>query len=262
MTKKFKILVPALILTILSCEKEIVLDLEKSPEKIVIEGTISNDVNIQVVKISKSTGFYDVNDGPKVSNAIVSVTTNGGIPRFYTETSPGNYEINNLMGSPNNTYTISVTIDGKEYRATSTMPEAVPFINLIYTESIFNPGGSDKQYYVTPIFLDPANVSNYYRYNMEINGKREKTIFTQNDDLINGKTNTFGFLNPDVEIKQGASVKVTMFNIDKNVYNYFYVLSQNQNAQNTPNNPETDFSGNVLGYFSAEYKQEKTISIP
>ncbi len=262
MKKKFKIFIVALMLIMFSCEKEIVLDLEKSPEKIVIEGTISNDVNVQIVKISKSTSFYDDNDGPKVTNAIVSVTINGGNPRFYSETSPGNYEVNNLTGSPNNTYTISVTINGKEYRATSTMPQAVPFDSLIYTESVFNPSGSDKLYYVTPVFVDPANASNYYRYNMEVNGKREKSIFTQNDDLINGKTNTFGFLNPDVEIKQGATVKVTMFNIDKNVYNYFYVLAQNQNAQNTPNNPETNFSGNVLGYFSAQYKQEKTLSIP
>lgn len=252
-----------LVLTIFtSCEKEIVLDLESSESQYVIEGVISNDSNIQTVKITKSVDFYAPSDYPAVSNAIVKVSENGNTALTFTETSPGVYQATNFTGASGKTYSLSVTIQGVEYKATSTMPEVVPFTDITFEENAFSEPGEESSYVVIPVFIDPAATRNFYRFNLIINEVADKGFFTQNDDLINGEVNSFGISSTDEdnEIIKGSKVTIEMLGIDENVYNYFYVLDQNSNGQNTPNNPKSNISGKALGYFSAQNKQVKTIT--
>jgi hypothetical protein len=246
-----------------SCEKEVILNLEDSGEKFVIEGIITNNSNIQTIKINKSVQFYDSNNYPTVSNAVVKVSENGKTPITFTETSSGIYQATNFVGIPGYTYTLSITIEGVEYTSSSTMPQIVPLIEVIYEENTFNPPGQDPNYMVTPIFLDPVNSKNFYRFNLITNDIKDKSFFTLNDDLINGQINSFGLAssNEDNAIILGSKVKIEMLGIDKNVYNYFYVLEQNSDSQNTPNNPKSNINNNALGYFSAQNKQELTITI-
>ncbi len=247
-----------------SCEKEIELDLKNSGSKIVVEGVISNDSSTQTIKISRSVAFYDPNDYPAVSGAAVQVSENGGTPITFTETSPGIYQATGFTGVPGRTYSLSMSIEGKTYTSSSTMPLEVPFTGITYEENVFTQPGGEKSYVVTPVFDDPAADENYYRFNLYINDvKDNKTIVTLNDVLINGETNTFGFTSydDDNEINAGETVKIEMFGIDKNVYNYFYVLQQNSDSQNTPNNPESNITNGVLGYFSAQNKQVRMVEI-
>lgn len=246
-----------------ACEKEIVLDLDESENKYVIEGVISNGSNIQTIKISKSVDFYDDSDYPSVSNAIVTVQENDEIPIIFSETSPGIYQAINFTGVEGNTYSLSVTIDGKEYTASSTMPNQVDLVDLTYEENAFSPPGEETSYVVTPNFVDPSNEVNYYRFNLFINGIKDEGFFTLNDDLINGEVNSFGLRSSDSDnaINLNDIITIEMFGIDENIYNYFYVLEQNSDSQNTPNNPKSNISKNVLGYFSAQNKQFRTIII-
>lgn len=246
-----------------SCEKEIVLDLEPTESKYVIEAIITNDNNIQTVKINKSVDFYEPSNYPAVSNATVRVTENGNPPITFTEVSPGVYQANNFVGVPGRTYSLSITINNLEYFATSTMPLTVLFTEITFEENAFNPPGEEKNYVVMPQFTDPANTLNFYRFNLIVNDVKDKAFFTLNDDLINGEINSFGLRSSDEDntIKIGSKVTVEMIGIDKNVYNYFYVLEQNSDSQNTPNNPKTNISRNVLGYFSAQNKQVRTVII-
>jgi hypothetical protein len=246
-----------------SCEKEITLDLEPTQSKYVIEAVITNDINIQTVKINKSVNFYDSNNYPAVSNAIVKVTENGNPPITFTEVSPGIYQANNFIGVPGRSYSLSIIIDNLEYFATSTMPLTVPFTEITFEENAFNPPGQETNYVVTPLFSDPSIIQNFYRFNLTVNNIKDKGFFTLNDDLINGEENSFGLSSTDEDntIKMGSQVTIEMIGIDKNVYNYFYVLEQNSDSQNTPNNPKTNISRNVLGYFSAQNMQVRTITI-
>lgn len=255
-----------LILSVLffaACEKEIVLDLDETENKYVIEGVISNDSDIQTIKISKSVDFYDESNYPPVANAIVTVQENDEIPTIFTESSPGIYQAINFTGVEGNTYSLSVTIDGIEYTASSTMPNQVDLIDLTYEENAFSPPGEETSYVVTPNFVDPSIEVNYYRFNLFINGVKDNGFFTLNDDLINGEVNSFGLRSNDSDnaININDVISIEMLGIDDNIYNFFYVLEQNSDSQNTPNNPKSNISKNVLGYFSAQNKQSRTITI-
>jgi hypothetical protein len=247
-----------------SCEKEVTLDLESTTTQYVIQGVISNDSDVQTVKISKSVNFYDPNLYPAVSGAIVRVSENGNAPVIFNETSPGVYQASNLAGVPGNTYSLSVIIQSEEYTAVSTMPLVVPFTELTYKENTSAHAGSEASYEVTPVFTDPASTVNFYRFNLLINDIADKGFFTQNDDLINGEINSFGIrsTDDDNEITTGSKITVEMLCIDSNIYDYFYVLNKNTSGQNTPNNPKSNISGKMLGYFSAQNKQVKTVTIP
>lgn len=253
----------AIVFLFISCEKEIVLDLEPTESKLVIEGIITNDSNIQTIKITKSIDFYEPSNYPAVSGAIVRVTENGNSPITFTEVSPGIYQATNFTGIPGRSYSLSVRIDNQDYFANSTMPQIVPFTAITFEENAFNPPGEETNYVVTPQFVDPSNVENFYRFNLIVNNIKDKGFFTLNDDLINGEENSFGLRSTDEDntIKLGSTATIEMFCIDENVYNYFYVLEQNSDSQNTPNNPQTNISRNVLGYFSAQNKQVRTVTI-
>lgn len=252
-----------LLLFFASCEKEINLDLQTSESRLVIEGTITNENSVQTIKISKSVNFYESNNYPTVSGAVVTVSENGSLPINFSEVSPGIYQANNFTGVPGRSYSLSVKINNLEYFATSVMPQIVPFTGITFEENVFNPPGEETNYVVTPQFVDPVNTKNFYRFNLIVNNSRYKGFFTLNDDLINGEENSFGLRSTDEDntIKLGSTVAIEMFCIDQNIYNYFYVLEQNSDSQNTPNNPKTNISRNVLGYFSAQNKQVRTITI-
>jgi hypothetical protein len=252
-----------LILSFTSCEKEVILDLEESNKKYVIEGIITNDSNIQTIKINTSVGFYDSNNYPPVSNALVKVIENGNITRTFTETNLGIYQASNFIGIPGRSYTLSITIEGVNYSTTSTMPETVPFTEIVFKKNTFNPPGQEVNYEVTPVFIDPAGIKNFYRFNLFLEGVKDKFFVTLNDDLINGQTNSFSLRSSDDhnDILLGSNVTIEMIGIDQNVYNYFYVLEQNADSQNTPNNPKSNIGNEVLGYFSAQNKQIQSIRI-
>lgn len=245
----------------ISCTKEITLDLADTDIKIVIDGTISNDTNLQTIKIHKSVLFYESSNYPAVSNAIVTVSDNDATPIVFTETAPGIYQAS-MSGTPNHTYKLSVTIDGKEYSSISTMPEPTTLTQITYEEDNFQSAGGETKYRVTPVFIDPADKVNFYRFVVTINGKQDKYINTLDDLSMNGLQNTFSIFRTDEDIVSGSTVKVTMYGIDQNIYNYFFVQEQNQDSQTTPNNPVSNINSGVLGYFSAQNKQEMTITIP
>src|SRR4051812_49222716 len=113
-----------------ACKKEINLDLQNSAEKIVIEGTITNRTNAEVI-ISKSVPFSNINSFPKVSGAQVKVTDDKGVSYPLNETKPGVYTNTSLIGLPGHAYSLVVDAEGKEYTATSSMPLQVNLDSLL-----------------------------------------------------------------------------------------------------------------------------------
>ncbi|OYU80707.1 MAG: hypothetical protein CFE23_08285 [Flavobacterium sp. BFFFF1] len=259
-----KYLLLSVLFCLISCEKEITLSLDPMQSQYVIEGVITNSATTQTVRISKSVDFYDAAPYPAISGATVTVTDGGNSPVAFTETSPGTYTAENFQGIPGHTYTLLVTINNIAYFATSTMPLVVPLDGLAYEENSFNPPGEETNYVVTPKFIDPADEKNFYRFDLVVNGIKDKGFFTLDDNLINGQINTFGISSTDENntIKSGSTVDLDLIGIDKNCYDYFYVLEQNADSQNTPNNPNSNISGNILGYFSAQNRQTQSVTIP
>jgi hypothetical protein len=243
-----------------SCTKEVAIDLKTTEPTIVIEGNITNEAGPYTVQIRKSVNFSDLNQFPPVSGALVIISDDSGVMETLAETSPGIYQTSALAGIPSRTYNLTVAVEGKNFNATSTMPQVVNLDALEF--DLFSEGDSGGPEYSTlPIFTDPPAGGNSYRFLQTINGKPDKTYFVLNDNTFNGQKNEQLLFNPDAEIKEGDSVAVEFRCIDKSTYSYFYTLSQfNTDGpfNTTPTNPPNNIKGDAAyGIFSAYTVQRK-----
>ena len=257
-----------IILTLLfaSCKKDIKLTLNNSVPQIVIEGIVSDQSNTQTVTITKSVNFYAPNIYPAVSGAIVTISDNGAAPVQATETSPGVYQIQNMPAVYGHTYKMSVTIDGTTDTAQSSMPFPVILNDIAFYTN--NPGAKQNniKYSAIPKYNDPIQYQNNYRFVLYDNNVKSSTVIVRNDILTNGRTNDEPIFERDFDIVDNDSVRIDMYGIDANVYQYFYTLAtlsgSGPGGGTTPANPVSNISGGVLGYFSAQTYQTKTVKVP
>lgn len=257
-TTFFTILVSAMLL--LSCKKVIQIDFNNAGQQLVIEGNVTNGGNTQTVKISKSVAITDASNFPAVSGATVTITSNGNIYPL-KEASPGNYITTGLRGQANRTYQLNINYNGQVYTATSTMPIPVKLDSLgIETTSFVG-----KEFRsVTVTYTDPAAETNYYRFLLTVNNTPSTNYFIYTDQLTNGRNVNRNLLDNDLNLEKGDIVVIEMQCIDRNIYQYWNGLSQNQNrggASTTPANPVSNISNGALGYFSAHTIQKVQLTV-
>jgi hypothetical protein len=253
------------VLVLVSCQKEINIDLNSSDPKIVIEGEITDTPGPYFIKLSKTVNFSDPNEFPPISDAIVIVSDNAGYSERLMEMQSGIYTTHDLQGIAGRTYFLSVTIEGETFTAQSTMPARVPLDGVDVTTSFYS-SSQDPQYnyLVTPQFLDPAGLGNNYRFVQLVNGRISDSWTVQNDNLSDGLVNKRPVFGRDTELRTGDMLTVILQSIDKPVYEYFYSLTESSNSGGgaTPANPVSNITGGSLGYFSAHSMDSKTVTIP
>jgi len=260
---KYPILAAAIILLAgSSCQKVIDLKLDSAATQIVIEGNITNVRGPQFVTVSQSVPFTNSNTFPPVSGAMVTITDNKGNIYKLIEGPAGTYVINNLLGKSGTTYTLTVQVNGNTYTASSNMPATVFFQPLSYTDDAFKKNSK----LITIHYQDPANTPNQYRFIMNVNGIQVKSIFDTDDTFTDGASVDIDLYQNDFKIKTGDNVTVEEQCIDRNVFNYWFSLSQQQDSGagggTTPSNPPSNLSNNALGYFSAHTTFVQGIVIP
>ncbi len=254
-----KIAIISLAILVCSCQKVINIDLKNNEPTLVIEGVVTDDNSIpQTVKITKSVNFSEDNSFPAVTGAAVTISDNAGNNATLNETSPGIYQTTSIAGVSGRTYYLNVSIDGKTYSSTSSMPTKVNLDTVLIGES-FGPGPPGGKA-ATPKFTDPSGRGNNYRFKLSKNRILSKSLFLLDDQVLDGGPNNRSLSDQELEFKTGDTAIVTMMCIDKSVQLYFYSLSQNGNgpdASATPANPVTNINGTKLGYFSAQTTQTK-----
>ncbi|PST84166.1 DUF4249 domain-containing protein [Pedobacter yulinensis] len=247
------------------CEKVIEVDVNNAEPQLVIEGAITDETTSQVVRLSKSVPYTEPSVFPAVRGATVRVTDNLGNTVLFPEAEPGVYR-RLLRGQPGRSYKLDVQVEGKSYTATSVMPAKVQLDSLsIATETFF--GEEQKELYVN--FKDPAGATNYYHFRMFINGRQVQRPLPYNDRFTNGNSisERLFYRSDNIEsIKTGDVVEVEMQCVDRQVYNYWFVLTQSSGrgpgGGTTPSNPDSNISGGALGYFSAHTAQRMVVTTP
>lgn len=247
-----------------SCNKEevIQLDLSSAPVEYVIEGIVTDEVRPYSVRITQTVGFDQPNDFPAVQQALVVISDNAGQTDTLIEKSPGWYETPAAKaGVYGQTYTLQVWIDGNLFTAKSTMPPKVPFDDL----SVINlPFVGENTLVLMPVFKDPAGFGNNYQFVQSNNGKRQPYIFVMDDRNNDGARVSNLLIAPDLKTNPGDTITVEMRNIDRATYKYFVALdASNGNGPNAsvPANPNNNFEGARLGYFSAHTVQRRTLIV-
>ena len=254
---------------IISCEKEINLDLEDQSGKIVIEGNITDQAGPYFVRITKSVAFTNDNEYPPVENTLVSLSDDFGQTEVLQYIGNGYYQALDFQGQSGRTYTLKILAEGKEYIAQSTMPEAVEFEGL--EQDSFLVAG-ELSYTLLPVFTDPPALGNRYLFRYSVNGRSKTNFLEFSDNVNNGLPNQRPLLLPNddedgsVKVKPGDEIIVEMNCIDDKIYTYFSALLQLSGGGGpgggiTPTNPPSNISNGALGYFSAHTVRVKTATI-
>jgi hypothetical protein len=239
-----------------ACEKVIDVELEESDKQIVIEANINEGKQDFTVKISKTAPYFDSSIPESIENAVVNLTDDANNSFSIPHTNNGIYRTD-VTGIANRTYTLHVAIEGTNYMATSFMPEKVE-IDSVYSEyeAAFGPHEAGHTVYFR--YSDPELVPNYYRVVHYLNGEKQNTsedLQVFDDKLNDGNSPEMPLI---MKVFQpGDTVQVELIHFDLASYDYFITLGEIVDAMGrgggeaAPANPITNWSGGILGYFSA-----------
>jgi len=247
---------------IISCEKEIDIDLNKNSPKFVIEGNISNIKGESKVKISKTLNFDDTIPFPAVRGALVTIIDNSTEKNFtLIESSAGIYTRVDLTGIEGHDYTLLVKIGNEVFTAVSKMPFSVQNYFLVQENlagSGFN-GGSNSFIQITPHYSDLSNPERCYQFVVTKNDKLDNDIFIRSEAGNNVGSSPVPIW---VSAEKNDKISVDMQCIDKAVFNYLFGLTENiYQSSATPSNPTSNISNGALGFFKAHTSQKKMLII-
>ena len=269
------------------CTETIELDTDNAKPVIVIYGVLTDIPSYQEIQISSSTGYFDNQPNPRISDAIVSITSEDGTEYTLSkvDTEPGLYRTSVLMsGTPGKKYTLAVKTDfdgdgiGETYSAEAKMEQKIDLdsISITATEMM------GYEFYSINLFAqDVADKSYYfirYQVNNSVYNKISKYIVFDDlgveDQYINGAS--IGYF-PDMKekdryteedakhltfIKPGDKVRLQLCSISKGYYN-FLLQCQKEIAGENPffggplSNVVTNLSNGAIGYFGARTISEK-----
>lgn len=247
-----------------SCDKEIQLPLDPNASLLVIDGSITDQAGPYFIKITRSIDVGSTQNYPVVDNATVLVYDNQGMRDTLSYTKDGNYQTKRMKGIYGNTYFLEVTVDGKKYTASSTMANKVPLDSLRINNFLVN---GEIRYSIIPVYTDPIQLGNSYRFIQKINDTLDQTFHVFNDNLNNGKVNQRPLRggSDSLEVKLNDLVSVEMQCITRPTYLYYYTLNQQTGAGpgggTTPANPPNNIQGGALGIFSAHTVEKKFIRV-
>ncbi len=257
------LLIAALAMFLVSCEKVIDVDIDPSMQHYVIEGNITNEAGPYHVLISRSTDYFDPQEYPLINDALVVISDNEGTVDTLDLVEGGKYETSVITGIPGNTYSLYIKIGDEEFTAESQMPALTELDSLAFEQMDFGPPSEDGK---PPMMLigyltDPVEFDNFYKADIYIEDEYKDDLILFDDIVNNGLEMQFGSFSR--EYKPGEVYQVELWNIDKAVYNYWSILSDISGGgmfgSTTPANPESNIDGASLGYFSAASVHSLTI---
>lgn len=254
-------------LILISCEKEIAIDLNKNNPKYVIEANLSTELGESKVKITQTLNFDETIANPTVSGAFVTITDNTQIKTdTLKEMTAGIYSNFDAVGKEGHNYTLKVKIGTETFTALSTTPESISFdsllqLNLASEGGPGRPGsdGSGSMIRILPVYKNTTHADKYFQF-----------VVVKNDTLLNGivarsDLGSGGYSIPIplfIRANKNDILKFDIQFIDKTVFDYLFGLSQNINQFSaTPSNPTSNISNGALGFFKAHSSQKKTLII-
>lgn len=243
-----------------SCTDTVDVDVMDAGARLVVEASINwekgTSGQLQTIKLSESTAFFDDNPDVPATGALVIVTKdNDGMQFTFEDQNNGDYTTNEFLPEIDQSYTLDIQYNGQTYTATETL-RSVTEINGI--EQTIEGAGDEEEIQIKVFFDDPIAVENYYlgEFNSSVNPLL--TLTSLSDEFTDGNENFIEFDNE--ELVAGATVGVNIYGISEAYYNFITILIEQFGETDgpfqttpvqlkgnciNPNNPDEE----VLGYF-------------
>ena len=262
------------ILPMLSCQKEIVVDLNSSSPAIVIQANVISSRNKCEVLLTQTVNFDLPNEFPAVRGASIVLTDSSANTSYnLVETKAGYYVYSNLQPIPQHVYKLQIETNGKVYASRSVMPDSVPVKSLIMSKETDGHGfGAEKQrirYKLTAVIQDPKDVLNYYRFLQRYKGVIIGSSQPLNDNFRDGEIISQDLrinLGDTLQLIPGDTIQVELQSIDKGAYDFYRTFRQGGGGPGfqdaAPSNPLSNISNGAVGYFSTYNSTFKKVVVP
>ena len=238
----FKHITFVLIVMFTSCTDVIEVDVPEAPPRLVIEASLdwekSRFGNIQVIKLSQSTPFFDANSLSPVTGASVKVTNDTNNVEFiFEDQNDGTYTILTFVPIIDQSYTLEVIYNGETYIAQETLT-SVPDINSIYQST--TEGFNDEVLEVNVLFDDPADIENFYLFRFQERGDLLPDLLDISDEFTDGnEMRVFYEKEEDSDINQkefeiGDVVDINFYGISERYFNYIRLLNEQYGSSGDP----------------------------
>ncbi|SHH77971.1 DUF4249 family protein [Winogradskyella jejuensis] len=214
-----------IVITTISCEDVIEVDLNEGQTRLVIDAGINwfkNTLgNEQSIRLSLTAPFFEDNIQP-ANGAIVSISdTNGNIFNFEEDGSSGVYQNNTFIPLIDGVYTLSVFYNNELYTATETLKSVAP---IDFIEQKDDGGFLGEDIELKAFYTDPANIENYYFFEFISDIPVIPTLEVYEDRFTDGNQ-IFGFYTEE-ELEPGDVVTIRNYGITERFYNFMFILLQ------------------------------------
>ena len=284
---------------LLSCEKEIKLDVIQQPSKLVVDASIENN-NVPLVALSTSLNYFNTISPDELANSFVhdaTVTVNDGSRTvqlkeysitdtsgftvyYYTVDSSNLTQI--MVGELEKQYTLNITTkEGETYSSITTIPKLAKKVDSLWWKPV--PFSDDTTLCALVLTVtDPPGLGNYVRYFTSVNNGRFlpglNSVF--DDQVVDGITLTLQFdagwdknsIEDPLEnddygfVHRGDTITLKYCNIDRASYLFWstweFAWQSSGNPFSAPGKVLGNISNNALGAFTGYAAQYKTIIIP
>jgi hypothetical protein len=269
MNQMHKILFAALTAIVLSsCQDVIDIELRDTDRKYVIEGSVIQGVDSVVVRVSRTTSFFDTSAPEAIVNAAVTLTLPDGSEQLLAHRANGYYVVHGIIATTSADYGLKVIVAGQTFKASSRMPEAVTIDSLTFrpVQSFFGPPPPNK-FNVFLNFQDPM-ATNYYRAQYYRNGNLKDDLSDLqlfDDELTNGNYIEIPIFNQ--EYRMGDTADVTLLTMDGDVYTFLETFTSAASSDAgspfsaAPDNPISNIDGGALGVFAAYARSQSQLVI-
>ena len=253
-----------------SCQDVIDIELRDADRKYVIEGSVTQGVDSVLVRVSRTTSFFDTAKPEAVTDADVELTLPDGTTQSLQHIADGYYKLHGINASSNSTYRLTVRANGETFTASAFMPESVVLDSLTIRpeQNLFGPPPEGPpRFNVFLNFQDPS-ARNYYRAVYARNGNLKDNLEDLqlfDDELTNGNYIEIPIFNQTY--KQGDTAYVALLTMDAPVYTFLetFVSAASADAGSpfsaAPDNPISNMEGGALGVFAAYGRVEDTLII-
>jgi hypothetical protein len=226
--KKIIYIIIGIIILAASCTEPYNPTLEGSFERLVVQGSITNELKHHQVSLTKSADYFSNQPAPRVTGAEVTISDGENV-FILTEVSDGLYETDIIAGETGKTYTLTIIVEGRTYEAScrlNSCPEADSINFGFYDFSDYDI--IDSSAYVLLSAQEPETPGNYYMWNIYINDvlytDTINEVYFADDQFVNG------YYLMDIEagwIRKayiGDTVTLETLSITEEYYNYISQL--------------------------------------
>jgi hypothetical protein len=271
-----KIYTLIMMIVTLSCDEVIQLDPEQTDQKIVIEALVTDDPDLNYVRITSNVDFYYQGKIPGISGASILVLDEIGNVYDFVEYDTPNPDSSGyyfpqlaFTGIINNTYTLDVTLNGITYSATEPMLPNFELDSLSVRKDP-DPGQDDIEdnllYNVLFYGFEPQETKDYYYFEFFANDellRNDADVFISDDIFLAGKISGLEF---PFNYALGDSATIRVFSISRKVYLFYSELASvlgNDGGMFSPPpaNPLTNLSNGALGVFQVSSVKKKSIRV-